>query len=200
LAVALDGVRAATRPVGIGANPTETALKEWQASPARWCAIRSLLHGSKPKQLQPGWRDVYRTEWHAGSDAKEYLLGLAWVAAYYAGAPVDQGWSYGSHLPPLWSDVVAALGEMPAGSKITPPSVTWADPLPEWLHLLSVLPVDSVQRLLPTSRHGLMTAEPWWWPDSWSLFDVGRGQMWECEPVIPMIPEEVLRAVAISQK
>ncbi len=192
LAVVLDAVRASRRPAGIGANPAETALKEWQATPARWCALGRLL-GSNRKQLAPGWRDLYRKEWHAGSDAADYLSGVAWVWDYYAGARVDQGWSYGPHLPPLWSDVVAALSAMPAGSSVGSPTVTWPDPLPEWVHLLSVLPVDSVRRLLPPSRQGLMTAEPWWWPDSWSLFDVGRGQMWECEPVIPMIPEAVLR-------
>jgi hypothetical protein len=38
-----------------------------------------------------------------------------------------------------------------------------------------------------------MKETPWWWPTEWSLFDVGRQQMWECEPVIPVIPESVLR-------
>ena len=195
LATALDGVRAARRPAGIGANPEETALKEWQASPARWCAIAQLLTTPDSKQLSPHWRATYCEDWHAGGvgAAAEYLQGLAWVSAYYSGAAVDQGWYYESHLPPLWSDVVTALAAMPAGSVVSPPPVVWAKPLPEWLHLLSVLPVASVRRLLPADRQGLMVAEPWWWPDSWSLFDVGRGQMWECEPVIPMIPEEVLR-------
>ena len=191
LAVVLDAVRASRRPSGIGANPAETALKEWQASPARWCALGRLL-SPNGKQLIPAWREVYRSEWHAGP-ASDYLSGVAWVCDYYAGSRVDQGWTFPAHLPPLWSDVVAALGSMPAGSVVAPPPVVWADPLPEWVHLLSVLPVASVRRLLPAARQGLMTAEPWWWPDAWSLFDVGRGQMWECEPVIPMIPETVLR-------
>lgn len=196
LATALDGVRAARRPAGIGANPAETALKEWQATPARWCAIAQLLTSPDSKQLSSRWQEVYRKDWHAGGveAATEYLRGLAWVSAYYSGAAVDQGWYYEPHLPPLWSDIVTALMAMPAGSIIAPPPVHWAEPLPEWLHLLSVLPVASVCRLLPASRHGLMSAEPWWWPETWSLFDVGRGQMWECEPVIPMIPETVLRA------
>jgi 5'-3' exonuclease len=142
--------------------------------------------------LIPAWRDVYRSEWHAGS-AANYLSGVAWVWDYYAGAPADQGWTFPAHMPPLWSDVVAALSGVLAGSIVTPPPIVWADPLPEWVHLLSVLPMASVRRLLPTAKQGLMTAEPWWWPDAWSLFDVGRGQMWECEPVIPMIPETVLR-------
>jgi 5'-3' exonuclease len=191
LAVVLDAIRASRRPAGIGATPAETALKEWQASPARWCALGRLL-APNGKQLIPAWRGVYRSVWHAGS-AADYLSGVAWVWDYYAGSRVDQGWTFPAHLPPLWSDVVAALSEMPAGSAVVPPPVVWADSLPEWVHLLSVLPVASARRLLPATRQGLMTAETWWWPDAWSLFDVGRGQMWECEPVIPMIPESVLR-------
>jgi 5'-3' exonuclease len=193
LAVAMDAVRASRRPAGIGANPAETALKEWQASPARWCALGRLL-APNGKQLIPAWREVYRSTWHAGG-ATEYVHGVAWVWDYYSGKKVDQGWTFPAHLPPLWSDVVAALSAGLAGSVVAPPPIVWADPLPEWVHLLSVLPVASVRRLLPTTKQGLMTAEPWWWPDSWSLFDVGRGQMWECEPVIPMIPETVLRGL-----
>jgi 5'-3' exonuclease len=68
-------------------------------------------------------------------------------------------------------------------------------PLPDWLHLLAVLPADSVVQLLPHSVQKLMGAYPWYWPTSWTVFDVGKTQLWECEPVIPVIPEVVLRSM-----
>jgi 5'-3' exonuclease len=65
--------------------------------------------------------------------------------------------------------------------------------LPDWLHLLAVLPAASVATLLPEKAQRIMAAHAYYWPSAWSVFDVGKGQMWECEPVIPVIPEGVLR-------
>jgi 5'-3' exonuclease len=175
--------RAAERGPARGTSPAETALKEWQGQPARWCSIRQMF-------AAPEWRSWYRQGWQAG-DATGYLAGIAWVWDYYAGRPVDQGWCYDAHLPPLWCDVAAALRG--GAGPVSAPAVQWPDSLPEWVHLLSVLPAESVQRLLPARAQELMKETPWWWPTEWSIFDVGRQQMWECEPVIPVIPESVLR-------
>jgi hypothetical protein len=183
-------IRTAGRGLASGANPEETALKEWQGQPARWCSIGQLSNGT-PRGLIAGWQDWYRQGWQAG-DAKAYLAGVAWVWDYYSGRTVDQGWCYDAHLPPLWCNVAAVL-RAEGGATVVAPTVQWPDSLPAWVHLLSVLPADSVRRLLPTGAQALMDDTPWWWPTEWSLFDVGRGQMWECEPVIPVIPESVLR-------
>jgi 5'-3' exonuclease len=99
---------------------------------------------------------------------------------------------FDEHLPPLWSDVVTHLRQQD-GSTVAAPPVVYKDPLPDWLHLFSVLPAASVQRLLPPHVQRLMATMPWYWPETWSVFDVGKTQMWECEPVIPIIPEVVLR-------
>ncbi len=186
-----DAIRSAERPVLGTGDQAEKALKEWQAQPARWCSIAQLLAPA----TKPRWRDHYRRVWHAGG-AEEYLAGIAWVWDYYSGRPVDWGWCFEPHLPPLWCDVASALRSAP-GDVIAPPPIVWPTPLPEWAHLLSVLPAASVERLLPAARgSAFINAEPWWWPTGWSLFDVGRGQMWECEPVIPLIPEDVVRGWA----
>jgi 5'-3' exonuclease len=184
--------RAATTPAS-AATPTETALKEWQAGPARWCSVARLLG---PKEtLASRWRDVYRGAWHAGAPSA-YIAGLAWTWDYYSGRPVCQGWSFDEHLPPLWSDVSAYLKEISV-DRIAAPPIVWPTSLPEWVHLLSVLPVASVERLLPLARRQLVKERPWYWPASWSLFDIGRSLMWECEAVIPQIPESVLRSLKI---
>jgi 5'-3' exonuclease len=181
------------RSYGSDKNP---ALQEWTDLPATWGSLTQILR-TDGSALVPGWRDHYTRTWMAG-EARHFCAGVAWTWDYYSGRTVEQGWHFESHLPPLWSAVTAYL----RGSVepvVPPPPVVNASSLPAWLHLLSVLPADSVRRLLPRERHELMEEAPHFWPSSWSLFDVGRTQMWECEPVIPVIPEEVLRRVMVYE-
>lgn len=194
LAAVQDAVKASRRHAGVGASPEETAMREFNAQPARWCAVRALLDPRDNDRLISGWRDLYRGVWRAGS-AAEYVRGVAWTWDYYSGRPVDLGWFYEAHLPPLWSDVVEELERESAGSVAAPP-LRYTEPLPAWLHLLSVLPAESVRSLLPANRQLALKKAPWYWPTSWSLFDVGRSQIWECEPVIPVPAEAVVRGWA----
>lgn len=187
-----DAARAARYPPGIGESPEETALRVWGSQPTRWATLTRLFSASG-HGLRPDWRDIYKRHWGAGS-AAAYLEGVAWVWDYYSGRPVCQGWTFDEHLPPLWSDVVAALRSSSADGPLVAPSVKYPEPLPEWLHLLAVLPVDSVRALLPAAAQRVVALAPEYWPTGWSLFDVGRRQIWECEPLIPMIPEGLLRS------
>jgi 5'-3' exonuclease len=177
-------------------RPGEDArLAEWNAQPARWGTACQIL---AEDTLIPDWRDWYKENWHAG-DGRAYLEGVAWVWDYYSGSgrAVDLGWCYDAHLPPLWCDLVGLL-DIDTGETVGAPEVKWNTPLPAWVHLLSVLPAASVRRLLAPQRQRLMGKEPLFWPSSWSLFDVGRTQMWECEPLIPLLPEGLLRSWTVS--
>jgi len=53
-----------------------------------------------------------------------------------------------------------------------------------------------VKRLLGKNSvaMAMMEKNPWYWPTSWSVYDIGKTQLWECEPMIPIIPETVLRS------
>jgi 5'-3' exonuclease len=179
-------------------DPVEAEKEEAERAPARWCALGRIHSPKSVTGLIPTWRSVVRERWGAGADGTAYLEGLAWVWDYYTGrAPVCQGWVYDRHLPPLWEDLLSALETGKGGDPIlSPPPVRWATALPAWVHLLAVLPMESARRLLPAERLGLLTAAPWYWPTSWALFDVGRTQLWQCEPVLPLIPEGRLRALA----
>lgn len=192
LAAAQEVHRASFQPAGIGATPEETALREWNILPSRWANLTRLLTPDR-RTLIPGWRDVYKRTWHAGNPAN-YAAGVAWVWDYYTGRAVDQGWVHHEHLPPLWSDLHASLTTA-TEQTVSPPPIQYGTPLPAWVHLLSVLPASSVSRLLPPNRQRAMEEHSWYWPASWSLFDIGRTQMWECEPVIPMVPEGLLRSL-----
>ena len=139
----------------------------------------------------PGtYRKVY-ADWNPGTPQK-YLQGFAWVWDYYSGRPVDQSWYFDEHLPPLWSDVHTTLFLSDVHT-VEPPQIIYSDPLPDKIHLLAVLPMSSLTRLLNPSMKFLHDVGVWYWPTSWSVFTVGRVQSWEFEPIIPQIPESVLR-------
>jgi 5'-3' exonuclease len=191
---AKEAQRSATRPAGIGASPAETALREWSAQPARWAAVTRLLTatGETRRAIYARW--INHTKDDNGL-AANYCAGVAWTWDYYSGRAVDQGWVFDEHLPPLWSDVAAYLSITFSGTTVPAPTIKYPTPLPDWLHLLAVLPMESLRCLLPTDKQTLALTHPWYWPTEWALFDVGRGQMWECEAMIPLIPELVLRTV-----
>jgi 5'-3' exonuclease len=129
--------------------------------------------------------------WHPGT-ADAYIQGIAWTWDYYSGKPVDQTWCFDEHIPPMWRDIVAHLTEVGEVGVRSPP-ITFPTPLSEPIHLLSVLPMESIHRLLPPVYVNLALANPWYWPTSWLIHDIGKTQLWECDPIIPQIPECVLR-------
>ena len=172
-----------------------TDLERWTATPALRCGIAALLDtASASYRLRDNWRDIYRSFSHSKEAVADYVAGLAWTWDYYRGRPVDQGWFFEPHLPPLWSDLAAYLASATA-SVLPAPPILYPEPLPEWLHLLAVLPAASVEKLLPPEKARLMNEAPWYWPTRWSLFDIGRSQMWECEPVLPIPSDAVLRGL-----
>ena len=191
-AACVEAIKVRSRHTG-GATPDEQALNEWNAQPAKWATILQLYNSNK-RALRPDWRQIYRARFAEDSSPAAYCEGIAWVWDYYSGRAVDLGWSFDAHLPPLWSDILDTL-RVGAGSVVRPPPLTYTTYLPDWLHLLSVLPADSAKRLLPAKRLALLTQKPWYWPTQFAFFDVGRTQMWECEVVIPIFPEAVLRSV-----
>jgi 5'-3' exonuclease len=187
----LSSVRAAIKAQG---RYYPTDLEKWAATPAVRCGI-SALWDSVTDALKVGWRDIYRS-W-CRQDVAGYCAGFAWVWDYYKGRPVDQGWFFEPHLPPLWCDIAAFLDRIsasPLGPPLASPPIVYPTPLPEWLHLFAVLPAESIERLLP-EHAALMIELPWYWPTQWSLFDIGRTQMWECEAVLPIPSDAVLRAL-----
>lgn len=199
LAAAHEAAKAATRPTGIADSPVETAVREWSSQPARWAALTRILSSETVAgEAGVGRRRAIYSEWRPGS-AANYCAGVAWVWDYYSGRSVDQGWVFDEHLPPLWGDIANWLRKDERDTIVRAPSIVYPEPLSEWIHLLAVLPMDSLRRLLPLEKHTLALSHPWYWPSQWSLFDVGRTQMWECEAVIPLIPERLLRSLTAKK-
>lgn len=189
-------IAARTRPIRV-MDETQRAIEEWKMEPSRWCSIARIWNPTS-SSLCADWREIVRSQWGSGNGTpEEYLAGLAWIWDYYNGKPVCQGWVYDCHLPPLWGDLLSVLKDpLTRPLLLEPPKIRYEAPLSAWIHLLSVLPESSVRSLLPDKRkQSLLFTHPWYWQSSWSLFDIGRTQMWECEPVIPLIPEALLRKI-----
>jgi len=164
--------------------------------PAQWATILQL-YDNRTRTLRPNWKSVYYGwigENHTyQSNHRGYLQGIAWVFDYYQGLPVDLGWDYEQHLPPLWSDLAVALRSQ-NDTVIRPPPLVYTTYLPAAVHLLAVLPVSSARKLLKEDQLQLMKMHPLYWPTQFSLFDVGATQIWQCEAVIPILPEAMLRS------
>ena len=190
-AACIQAIRARNRSV-FGDSASDIAIAEWSATPGRNPKILEVYDNSR-RALRNNWKATYKAWRHVDGSAKDYWKGLAWVFNYYKGASVDIGWDYRPSLPPLWSDLAHTL-EAYKGS-IQQPDIKYKDYLPDWIHLLAVLPETSAKRLLKGTQLSLLKDKPEFWPTTFDLFTVGAGQIWQCEAMIPIISEEVLRGL-----
>lgn len=184
----VSSIRSRNRQV-FADSAEEQAVSEWQALPSRWATILGL-YDTRNRCLKPTWKTTYMGWIHNTCTDSSYLATLSWVYDYYKGRPVDLGWAYEPHLPPLWSDLVESIG-----SNIDSPPLVYDSYLPAWIHLLAVLPEASAKTLLKPKQRSLIKECPLYWPTQFSLFDVGASQIWQTEAVIPVVPETVLRSL-----
>ena len=149
--------------------------------------------------LKEGWQDVYRQRWLFSRDVadlekccREYLMGLQWVLDYYTGQrKVDMTWFYPRLLPPLWSDLQMYIE---FGKPIPEPSLSTVDPIQPEEQLAMVLPLESWHHLSETSPlRSLPRKYPQFWPAKFGLFTAGRVWTWESEPLLPVLPVQMLR-------
>ena len=186
----VQAIRARNRSV-FGDSQEDLAVAEWSATPGRNPKILEVYDNSR-RALRHNWKVTYKG-WRSDGPAKDYWKGLAWVFNYYKGAPVDIGWDYRPSLPPLWSDLAHALSVYTG--PIRPPTIKYDVYLPDWIHLLAVLPEASAKRLLKANQLTLLKEKPELWPATFELFTVGASQIWQCEAMIPIISEETLRGL-----
>jgi 5'-3' exonuclease len=102
-------------------------------------------------------------------------------------------WYYPWYLPPLWSDVASSeFSELPQ-------SEANENPIKPIAQLVMVLPIESY-KLLPLERRCMPVRRPEFYPRVWSFFSCGRRQLWECEPMIPMLPYQIVAKVLKMSK
>jgi 5'-3' exonuclease len=171
--------------------------------PLVWKVERSIVNYSEETGfvLRNDWKEKYYCDflWNAKSDdvVKEWLYGIQWVLDYYTGCRnVDMLWYFPWYLPPLFSDILRVCKDFDAqflcqigkhNSECT--SVNPINPISQ---LLMVLPIESYA-LLPSRLRRLAFQHPEYFPKEWGFFSAGRRQLWECEPLIPMMPFSIIR-------
>ena len=167
--------------------------------PVQWAAekplIRKIMVEGREKpitMLVDQWRDVYDQKAFFGTDpavvTKYYLESLAWTLAYYSGASVDMHWYFTWSLPPRFETIATALESV---TTLTIPN-TPRSPLEPLEQLAMVLPQSSFH-LLPPEYSQLLKQFPQYWPVGWESYSFGRRFLWECEPMIPLVPPERIR-------
>jgi 5'-3' exonuclease len=178
-----------------GAEPpsdVEKALTIMNSLPLTWKVERSMAGRTDEGWfLKDDWASVYYKEflWSAApaDSVKEWLKGIQWVLNYYTGSkPVDFLWYYPWYLPPLFKDIVIDDSAFVDLDKDLAPN-----PIQPISQLIMVLPIESYA-LLPKNMRRLPYLRPEYYPKVWTFFSAGRRQLWECEPMIPMLPYRVV--------
>lgn len=161
-----------------------------------------LLRKEKQWELRKGWQQHYHERWlycksqeDIDKCCREYLVGLQWVLDYYTGQrPVDMTWFYPRLIPPLWSDLFSFLEK---GYEIPEPALSSQPPILPHEQLAMVLPLQSWHYIpLKSSLRTLPLRYPQFWPEQFGFFSAGRIWTWECEPLLPILPLQVLRQKA----
>jgi len=177
-------------------NPEDQAMARFNDAPVEWAADRVLIEYSDEKQLKKGWRQIYDKEAMLGSNAPHvYLQSLAWTLAYYSGQSVDMEWYYPWFLPPRMESILEALAVQ---EKLDVPNTV--RPVLKPLEQLAMVLPQSSFGLLPTEYRNLDKEHPHAWPIAWKTYSFGRRYLWECEPLIPLIQADQIRAWTVPKK
>ena len=180
-------------------NAEERALSLYNDLPVSWAAESVMVDsaavpGVETPQLflKTNYAEIYdkHTLWGSSADkaAEIYLQTLAWTLSYYSGARIDNHWYYPWLLPPRHSSILKALA---GKSLLSVPSATQL-PLNPTEQLAMVLPESSFT-LLPKEYARLLSLYPVYWPTAWGIYSFGRRFLWECEPLIPLIPPSQIK-------
>lgn len=163
-----------------------------------------LFVENKVWQLKRGWQDVYRKQWLFCKDSsdldkccREYLIGLQWVLDYYTGQrQVDMTWYYPRLIPPLWCDLTRYV----ESHSIPEPQISTGKPIQPEEQLAMVLPLQSWHHLPQKSPlRSLPSLYPQFWPEEFSFFTAGRIRLWECEPLLPILPVQCIRTNSLEK-
>jgi len=149
-------------------------------------------------KLDPSWKDVYTKEWlncQSNQDirrlCREYMYGLQWVLDYYTGQrEVNRTWCFPCLLPPLWCHLTQFL-------QVNEDEIvnhTVSESILPHEQLAMVLPLESWHLIEDMSLRSLPSSLPQYWPSHFGFFSAGRTRMWECEPLLPILPIERIRS------
>lgn len=142
--------------------------------------------------LHEGWKDHYYMEDDSNltrSDITErcvkYCEGLQWILDYYTGqSEVSREWMYPWTYPPLWSDLLQYV----QGIHVLPvPPVQQERHLQPQEQLTLVLPLESFYLIRENRLKTIPSKLPHFWPSKFDFHSLGKRQLWECPPRIPIL-------------
>lgn len=187
------------RPVAPGQqepSEIEKAMNALNMLPLNWKVEKALVERDDTVgwYLLDNWENSYYEKflWGASPErsVKEWLTAVQWILNYYTGSkPVDMLWYYPWYLPPLFSDILKHGASLI--TRVNDVCNNTENPITPLAQLIMVLPVESYA-LLPSSKRGLPFRRPEFYPKKWTYFSAGRRMLWECEPMIPMLPFSVI--------
>lgn len=181
-------------------TPAEQAMMPVQNLPLVWAAEKDMWNRGTGL-LDHAWREAYYsyrtpftvTDADVRQRCLEWCKGLQWILDYYTGqVPVDTEWMFAWSYAPLWMDLAVTVESL-----YTLPSVS-SDarvPLKPQEQLALVLPVESWWLIRDRQLAGLPAKAPVFWPTSFEFVSLGRRQLWECEPAIPILTPGRLRCL-----
>lgn len=126
-----------------------------------------------------------------------YLTSLEWVLQYYSGHTIDTQMYYPWNIPPLWKNLASIsnteleLKMIAARKKVLCNKSIYVTP---YQQAAMVFPISSYFLVKPIYKH-LPTTYPEYFPTEFKFYVVGRRFMWQCEPIIPMIPAALIRTI-----
>ena len=142
--------------------------------------------------------DVYTEDGKASRDEmlRQYLIGMQWVLFYYYKGVQHWGYYYPYHYPPMISDIQEISGIL--GSTTIENFDMWEsinEPFYPYQQLLTILPPDSIQNLLPKCYYEYFIESKKFdkfYPLTFDMDLNGRSMPWESIILIPFINEKDL--------
>ena len=192
------------------AEPWARGYSQWMKTPSRrmdeYALVEAVYEDSV--KMKAGWRATYYKAWFGSAQRRgpceAYIQGLHWVLRYYTGQSINPFWYYPWNLPPLYSDLsysVSIMGDK-GGSTKGNDFLAQVKGAPAGLGVLTpveqcalVMPAESLHLCKDVRYHSLPQVVPHFYPTSCRMFYVGKHQMWECEPLLPMLTIARLRAL-----
>jgi len=179
----------------------ERELAIMNSLPLTWKVEKTMATRTESEGwiLNEGWEQQYYEQFMWGArpadTVEQWLKAVQWILNYYTGfGPVDMLWYYPWYLPPLFTDVARHdFRELPSCSDAP-------NPISPVAQLVMVLPIESYG-LLSRANRVMPKRRPEFYPRTWGFFSCGRRQLWECEPMIPMLPYKIVaRVLKLAKK
>ena len=129
-----------------------------------------------------------------------YIEGLTWILSYYFKTCKSWQWEYKYRHPPLLKDIFNYFNKLENINKI---DIKKGSPNKPFEQLLYVLPSKS-SHLLPKSYQNLVLSNSSpiieYYPNDYNLDCLYKKYFWQCQPILPYIPQSDIKNATVNLK